>query len=527
MSNSATITPKQEPAVVNQNTWLLIAGLAAFKLLLHLLTNTNYEFHRDELLYWALSNHLDWGYFSVPPAIAGWLAALRPLIGDSVFAVRLLPALFGAASVVIIGLLVREFGGKAWAIVLASAAFIVSPAFLRTNTMYQPVFFNQFYWLLSMFLMVKLLNSRSPKYLVFIGLLWGWAFLNKYSIVFLAAGLLAGLLLTPQRNLLQHRNSIFAAIAGLLIISPNIFWQHANGWPVFAHFQMLQESQFANVQISEFFLMQLLMNAHALLLWLAGLVFLLFTKSGKKYRAIGFGIVALFAILIAIKGKAYYTLGIYPALFAAGGAAVEQFATQKWRWVNPLLLGLMLLSALPLVPFGLPVLGQNAMIKHAKWSQFMGTAEALRWEDGKMHDLPQDYADMIGWREIGNLGIAAWQKLTPAERDSAIIYTENYGQAGAIWYYGRPENLPQPISFSDNYLFWVPEKIQFNTFIYVNDELGEDIQQMFGNIELAGSLDKPLARENGVQVYICRDPKPEFLEYAAGIAKRIKQSLHH
>ncbi|MEZ4765353.1 MAG: hypothetical protein R3C26_19865 [Calditrichia bacterium] len=297
--------------------------------------------------------------------------------------------------------------------------------------------------------------------------------------------------------------------------------------PVFAHFQMLQESQFANVQISEFFLMQLLMNAHALLLWLAGLVFLLFTKSGKKYRAIGFCIVALFAILIAIKGKAYYTLGIYPALFAAGGAAVEQFATQKWRWVNPLLLGLMLLSALPLVPFGLPVLGQNAMIKHAKWSQFMGTAEALRWEDGKMHDLPQDYADMIGWREIGNLGIAAWQKLTPAERDSAIIYTENYGQAGAIWYYGRPENLPQPISFSDNYLFWVPEKIQFNTFIYVNDELGEDIQQMFGNIELAGSLDKPLARENGVQVYICRDPKPEFLEYAAGIAKRIKQSLHH
>ncbi|MCB0266071.1 MAG: hypothetical protein KDH98_23210, partial [Calditrichaeota bacterium] len=205
--------------------------------------------------------------------------------------------------------------------------------------------------------------------------------------------------------------------------------------------------------------------------------------------------------------------------------AVAQIASQKWRWLNPLLLAMMIVSALPLIPFGLPILGQNAMINHARWSQFMGTGEALRWEDGKLHDLPQDYADMIGWREIGNLGIAAWQKLTPSERDSTVIYAGNYGQAGAIWYYGRAANMPQPISFNDNYLFWVPEKISFRIFIYVNDELGEDIQQMFENIEFVGALNNPLARENGAGFYICRNPKPEFLDFLAAKAREIRQSI--
>jgi hypothetical protein len=162
--------------------WRLILGLALVKLMLHFFTNTNYGLHRDAFLYLALGDHLDFGYMAVPPLIALFAKITMTVFGDSVFAIRLFPALIGVASVVIVGMIVRLLGGRMWAILLACTAFIVSPAFLRSNTLFQPVSFNQFFWLLAIYFAIKLVQTKNPKFWLHIGVVCGLAFLNKYSL---------------------------------------------------------------------------------------------------------------------------------------------------------------------------------------------------------------------------------------------------------------------------------------------------------------------------------------------------------
>ena len=202
------------------NEWILILGLAFIKLLVHFLTNTNYELQRDAFLYLAQADHLAFGFSSIPP-LTPFLAKISQLfLGDSVFAIRLLPALIGSASILLIGKIVLDLGGKWWAVLIACLTFLVSPAFLRSNTLLQPVSFNQFFWLISTYIILKLIQSRDTKYWIHLGIIWGLAFLNKYSIVFLALAFLLALLITPDRKLIKSKNFFWGALIGFLIILP-------------------------------------------------------------------------------------------------------------------------------------------------------------------------------------------------------------------------------------------------------------------------------------------------------------------
>ena len=445
--NEAKEVPPSEMMAASGD-WLLIAALAAFKLALHFFTNTNYELHRDAFLYLAFADHLDWGYLSVPPSIAVFAKLTFFLFGDSVFAVRLFPALIGVASIIVIGMLVREFGGRKWALLFAGLAFILSPAFLRTNTLFQPVAFNQFYWLLSAYFIARMIKTQAPKYWIHLSVVWGLAFLNKYSIAFLILGFLISLLLTKDRKLLFSRYFGDGVIIGFAIVLFNLVWQNSHNWPAIWHLQELQRTQLVHVNFLDFFAMQLLMNLHAILLWLAGLAFLLFTKKGKQFRVLGFTFLTVMLILILLRGKPYYTLGMYSMLFAAGGVYFEKYFIARLRVLKPVLLGMMIISAIPIAPYSLPLLPLDKMADYGEFSKNFGLAGALRWEDGRMHRLPQDYADMTGWKELGDIVINAYHSLDDAEKANCAIYAENYGQAGAIKYYGKKHGLPEPISLA-------------------------------------------------------------------------------
>src|SRR5574341_472238 len=494
--------------------WLLILALAIFKLALHFLTNTNYELHRDTYRYLALADHPDWGYVTVPPFTPMLGKFTMALWGDSAFAIGFFPALIGAISVVVIALMVKKLGGGKWAIAIACSAFILSPAFLRSNTFLMPVSFDQFAWLLSGYFIVKLAKSQNPKYWIHLGVLWGLAFLNKYAIVFLVLAFLLALLLTPERNLLRSKHFLIGLLLGLLIILPNLIWQHAHNWPVVSHMEELRQTQLVNVRVADFIMLQFLMNLHAVIVWLLGLIFLLFEQAGKKYRILGLTFLFTIFILMLLSGKAYYTLGVYPILFAAGGVAVENWFTLKWRFLKPAILAVMVLIFLPILPYSLPVLSLDKMAAYAQASKRFGLEGALMWEDGRIHALPQDYADMTGWRELAEVVIKTYQRLSAAEQSHCAIYAENYGQAGAIKYHGKKHGLPEPVSFHESFVFWAPDSVvNLSTLIYVNDELGEDIQHFFAKVELAGQVNDRHFRENGVQVYLCRNPQNGFGEY--------------
>jgi hypothetical protein len=510
------LSPNQENNMKKANLsngWMLIALLALFKLAVHFSTNTNYELHRDAYLYLAQSDHLAWGYMSIPPAIAVIGRLTQLLFGDSVFSIRLFPALIGAASVVIIGLIVKEMGGKRWAIGLAGAAFILSPAFLRSNSLFQPVSFDQFFWLLSGYFIVKLLRTQNPKFWIPMGVVWGLAFLTKYAIVFFAFAFLLALSLTPERKLFLSKYLLLGLAIGFLIILPNLLWQYHHNWPVVGHLTELRQRQLVHVRALDFLLMQLLMNLHAVLVWLFGLVFLLFLKTGRQFRVLGLTCLTVLLILLLLNGKHYYTLGMYTILFAAGGVAMEKYFVRGLSFLKPVTLALMLLIALPIIPYSLPVLTLDKMTVYAEASKKFGLAGALRWEDGSIHPLPQDYADMTGWQELSEIVSKTYNSLSEGEKSHCVIYAENYGQAGAIKYYGKKHGLPEPVSFHETFVLWGPDSTNLATLIYVNDELGEDIQHLFGEITLAGQVNNIHFRENGVQVYLCRQPQNGFAKF--------------
>jgi len=177
---------------------------------------------------------------------------------------------------------------------------------------------------------------------------------------------------------------------------------------------------------------------------------------------------------------------------------------------------------LPVIPYSLPVLSLDKMAAYADASKKFGLEGALVWEDGRVHKLPQDYADMTGWRELAEIVIKTYQNLSEVEKSNCAIYAENYGQAGAIKYHGKKYGLPAPVCFSETFVLWAPDSVKLSTLIYVNDELGEDIQHFFANIELAGQVDNVYYRENGLQVYLCRNPRHEFANFYREKVGRLK-----
>ena len=437
--------------------WSIILLFALIKVSIHLLTSTNYELHRDAFLYLAQGDHLDWGYLSIPPLTAFLSKILRVFAGDSVFAVRLFPALIGGFSVVLINLFIRELGGKKWAMILASVAFIISPAFLRSNMLFQPVSLNQFFWLTSFYLIIRLVNSQDPRYWLYISANFGLGFLTKYSIVFLATGFLIALLLTPYRKMILSKYFLYGIIIGFLIILPNVIWQYQNNWPVLYHMEMLREYHLVNVKIPDFIIAQFLMNLPVLFIWLTGLFYFLIHPDLKKYRIISYIYLVVILMMIITQGKSYYTIGLYSTLIAAGAIVFERYLNRKILVI--LNLSFMIIISALMLPFSLPVMGHEKMVAFCKGAIEKGIDMPMRWEDGQVHTLPQDYADMIGWEELGARVIKVYQNLPPGLQRDCYIYAGNYGQAGAIRYHGIKYGLPEPICFHGSFVFWAPENI--------------------------------------------------------------------
>ena len=173
---------------------IIISLLTAFKLLIQLLGNRHYGFHRDELLHLSVSEHLDWGFMEFPPLI-GFLGKMSYWLFDySLSGVRLFPTLAGVSILVLCALIAKELGGKSKAILLAGIAVLAFLPFYRNHTLFQPVAFDQLFWTLGFYFVVKFIKSEDKKYLLMTALVFGLGLMNKYTIIIWAFGLLVGLL---------------------------------------------------------------------------------------------------------------------------------------------------------------------------------------------------------------------------------------------------------------------------------------------------------------------------------------------
>jgi hypothetical protein len=486
---------------------LSLAGIC-----IHLIFYQNLGFHRDELLYFSFADHLDFGYFSVPPMIGLMAFVSTKIFGYTLFAAKIIPALTGGFMVWLVASMARELKGGLFAQVLAATGLICSIIFLRCFSLFQPVFSDLFFWTLMLYVLLRYVRNEQKRQLYFLGFVIGLGILNKYNLLFLVIAVVCILPITKYKRLFGQKEFYIAILIAILVALPNIVWQILHHMPVFSHLVELRNSQLVQMRPVTFLAEQLLMIYPAILVALPGFLFLLFGKKVLEYRWIGYSLLAVLGIYLVLHGKSYYAAGIYPLLIAAGAVWYEN--ALKNSFLRTLMIGILVFLTWTVLPMGLPSKSPEKLVAYFdKTAKITGSDAVRRYENNKYYALPQDYADMLGWDELADVTYKAW--CLTEHKDQCLIYAENYGQAGAVNIVGKHYHMPAAVSFSDNFRYWlpgIPEK-EILEFIYINNELGKDIQQLFADIQEVGRITNPLAREYGTRVYLCRSPRISFNQF--------------
>jgi hypothetical protein len=494
----------------------LIIGFAFTKLVLHLFTIwwTPYGIHRDEFLYLAMGQHLNFWSMDFPPAIAILAKTARFLFGDTLFAVRFFPALAGVVIVILAGLMAREFGGGSFAQGLAMCAVLCCGLFLRPASLFQPVVFDQLCWTLGFFALARISQSMDRRWWCALGLAGGLGLLTKFSVGFFALGAAVGFLLTTQRRFLATAWPYLAAGIALAIGSPSVIGQFRLGFPVVGHMEDLQSQQLHLVTYGDFVVGQAQMLGPILVLVLAGLGALLWGHRLKRFRSLGWTCVVVFLLLLFLHGKPYYLGPIYPTLFAAGASTFGSFNKPPARVLTIALLILIILGGLIGLPLGLPVLPPAQM---ARYVQALGDKGAVTTNRKEVIALPQDYADMLGWEDQVSAVAQAYNCLPPEKRAKAVLAARNYGEAGALEFLGPRRGLPRTVLLP-GYPFWrLPTDHACEVVVSVGIP-EHDLARLFSSVQLVTRFDHPWMVPEERQVPICisegpmqdlRDPRHE------------------
>lgn len=498
---------KDEPG--NSYSGIVIFLLAILNVGLHLYVSDNLEYHRDELLYFSLGLHPAAGYATVPPMI-GWIAGIiQGIFGNSVFAVRLFPAVMSGVMVYLVAAITRELGGSGYARILAATGFLFSIIGLRAFLFFQPVHIDVFVWTLIFYLIVKYINTSSDKFLLLIGITAGAGLLNKYLPGLLILTLLLIVPFTRYRTIFTRRKFWIGLLAGFIIFLPNFIWQIVNGLPVLNHLAELERTQLVNVDRTAFIIEQFIIPGMASVLTVAGIFHLFLSRHAWQYRFLGIVVLAVILSLMMMRGKNYYTMGVYPFLMAAGAVSWEM--TLKKTWSRLTLILLIVLLTIPSLPIGIPLFGPEKLAAYFDGLKRNYKMDFVcRFEDGSIRALPQDYADMIGWEELTGLAAQAWNSIE--DKDAAFIFCENYGYAGAVTVIGKKYGLPEAVSFHESFRYWIPFvfKPDIKSVVYINGEVGEDVNQIFGKVTKIGSISNPLSREYGTPVWLLEEPLGSF-----------------
>jgi hypothetical protein len=498
----------------------IVLYVVAAKLLLHLSMVARYGIFRDEMYYLACSRHMAWGYVDHPPFTV-WIAWFsRVVLGDSPLGVRLLPILAGAAVVWLAGALAREMGGGRFAQGMAALAVFVVPLYSLAHTWLTDNVFEQLIWMAGIWLVARVINTGDAPYWLWFGVAAGLGFENKYSIAFLLLGLLVGVLLTPNRHFLKSRYLWLGVLACALISLPNLLWQVHYHFPFLELMHNIRMSNRDVVRGPVAFVADqaMIMNPILFPLWVGGLIWLFFGKDVRsadtrkneshevgRYRVFGWTYLVVLIAFIALKAKNYYVAPIYPILFAAGAIGLERLAVGRriGKWMQGVYVGLVIAAGAVLMPFSVPLLSPESFLRYQK-ALGLQLTEIEHQQNGP---LPQWYADEFGWQEMVEKVAQVYNSLPPEERARTAIFSNSWGEAAAVDFYGPPYGLPQAISKHNSYWIWGPRNYDGSTMIILRSD-GRHEPKMFRSVEDVGRVEHPYSRRDEYfDIYLCRGLK--------------------
>ena len=495
---------------------IILLGFIAIKFLLQfLLLSPEYDLQRDEYLHLDQANHLAWGYLSVPP-FTSWTSYIIQLLGNSVFWIKFFPAVYGALTIYVVWKAIEELNGNLFALILGATCMLFS-VLLRLNTLYQPNSFDVLSWTLIYFILLKYIRTKNTKWLYIGAVAFAIGFLNKYNIVFQLVGLIPAILLTSQRKIFAQPKLYIATVISLFIIAPNPLWQYNNNLPIIHHLKKLSETQLVYVDRMVFLKNQLLFFIGSILVIFSSLYALLFYKPFKPYRFFFWSMFFTLATFMYLKAKDYYAIGIYPIYIAFGSVYLGEILNNGWkRYLQPVLIAMPFLLFIPIYNVGFPNKSPEYIIQNSEKYKRFGL---LRWEDGKDHLLPQDFADMLGWKELAIKVDSVYSSLP--NKSNTLVLCDNYGQAGAINYYTSQKI--RAVSFSADYINWFDLTKKYENLIRVKDkgDANTELQEtspFFQISLLADSIKNRYAREFGTTIF-------SFTGAKIDIRQRIKDEI--
>ena len=486
--------------------------LAVAVVLLQMLTNGRYGYFRDELYFLACSDHLAWGYVDFAPLVALLTHASRFLLGDSLHAIRLLPALAQGVEVVVTGLIARELGGKRFAIFLSCLCVLFAPVILGNATRLSMNPFEPLFWMGAVYFLLRAINLDQPKLLLAAGVLLGLGLENKHSTAFFLVSLTISLLLSPSRRLLLSKWFWLAAAIAFLIFLPNLIWQYTHDFPTLEALRNVRLTH-KNVELppGRFLFQQMMMLLPAsMLVWIVGLCELLVSRRFRPYRFLAYTYLIFLAVMMKLHGKDYYLAPIYPMLFAAGGVYWETLiaARPNLRWTKYVVPALICVLGVIAIPLNVPILAPDKIVPYME-ALGIGISRTETHDSGL---LPQHFGDEFGWEEMVAATAKVYDALPPEEHAKAGIVAGTYGDPGAIDFFGARYGLPKSISPHQNYYYWGPRDYTGEILILLHYNL-EDVQRSCRSVQIGPILNNPYAmQEEHYTILVCRGSKLPLAE---------------
>lgn len=462
----------------------LVAYISAALLVLHLLTASRYGYFGDEMYHLACGEHLAWGYVDQPPLIAlvAWL--VRHTLGTSLLAIRFVPALAGAATVLVTGAIARELGGGRFAQALAALCVACSSVYLVINYLFSMNSWEPLLWMACAYVVILIIKTGNQKLWLWFGLLSGIGLENKYSMAVFGFGIVVGLLLTPERKALAHKWIWLAGALAFAIFLPNLLWNFQHHFPFLELMRNIRASgRDVVLGPAQYVLQQIMiMNPLTFPVWLTGIVYLFFSRKAAPYRLLGWTFAAVFAAFFVLHGKDYYTSPVYPMVLAAGAVALESVTRNRpGIWGRVIFLMLLLAATAAIIPLNLPLLSPNRLVRYVEAFPLKPRASE------KAHaraELPHYFAWQFGWPEMVREVARVYHSLPPDEQAKTAIIGNNFAESGAIDLLGPKYGLPKSIGGHQSYWLWGPRNYTGEIMIVLGDQ-PEALKQWCNKVDVA------------------------------------------
>jgi dolichyl-phosphate-mannose-protein mannosyltransferase len=487
------------------------------------LVSPEYELHRDEFLHLDQGKHLAWGYLSVPPFTA-WTAWIIGMMGNGIFWVKFFPALFGALTLIVVWKIIAEFNGGWFALTIGAVSVLLS-SLLRLNMLFQPNSADIFFWTFLYFGLLKYFRTNNNKWLYITAIAFAFGLLNKYNILFLTAGIFPALLLQKSRKIFATKHLYFAFAIAFIMVLPNVIWQYQNHFPVAHHMKLLAKTQLVNVNRIDFLKEQLLFFIGSLFVLIAAFVSFFIYRPFREYRFFFWSFLITLTLFTYCKAKGYYAIGLYPVFLGFGAVWLEHLLSGRRKIILKIIaIAIPVLLFIPISRVAFPNISPSEITQNKERYQKFGL---LRWEDGKDHELPQDFADMQGWKELAEKTDKAYLKINDPEH--TIVICDNYGQAGAINYYSKIPNI-NAVSMNADYVDWFDLNRKIKHAILVKDSNDEDKNRtdetpLFGSVYKSGEITNPFAREKGTSIYILQNATADINSRISEEIREVKQEV--